>query len=312
MPFFLDTKRSNGVTQVDALAAGPVLPTRVGETLADASSTGRRRPWAERKRESRAVDASLIRVGKADGDEGCEKAGSRVWACADDLTFRIEADPETGEVVQRLDGVHFCRDRLCPLCQWRKSLVTASTLSRCLGWVDAEHPGLVPIFLTLTVRNCSSGELGGTIHALTDGWGRMVKDRRMRGRIAGYFRSVEVTYAAQADTWHPHIHAVLLVDAAYFSDPSLYMDQAAWVTAWRRFARLDYDPPPWSLVTRASRLGVVWRGREAPSKHAKRASMRRRAGSRSRFGWATAWRGEGAGRGGIPHRRPLRRGGRAR
>lgn len=241
--FSLDTNRNNGVTRVSApFSRSLEVPTKVGETLSDVSSTGRRRAWADRKRESRAVAASLIRVGKADGDEPCERAGSRVWVCADDLTYRVEADLETGEVVQRLDGVHFCRDRLCPLCQWRKSLVTAASLSRCLDWVDEHRPGLMPIFLTLTVRNCAGGELGDTIQALTDGWGRMVKDRGMRGRVAGYFRSVEITYNAASDTWHPHIHAILLVDAGYFADQALYMAQTEWVAAWRHFARLDYDP----------------------------------------------------------------------
>lgn len=242
-PFSLDTNRNNGASQVDALEMPSVeVPTRLGETLADVSSTGRRRPWAEQKRTSRAIAASLIRIGKADGDGSYERAGSRVWTCASDLTFRVEADPETGEVVQHLDGAHFCRDRLCPVCQWRKSLLTGASLSRCLAWVDEKHPGTAPIFLTVTMRNVAGDELGDAIGTLTDGWRRMVRDHGMKERIRGFFRSVEVTYAAGSDTWHPHIHAILLVDESYFTDPALYMTQAAWVEAWRRFARLDYKP----------------------------------------------------------------------
>ena len=60
--------------------------------------------------------------------------------------------------------------------------------------------------------------------------------------VAGWFRALEVTYNKDANTWHPHIHAVLLVPADYFTNPDEYIDHDAWVAEWRWALKADYDP----------------------------------------------------------------------
>ena len=66
------------------------------------------------------------------------------------FAVRDYANTETGEVTRRLVAAQFCRDRLCPMCAWRKSLVMFSQISQIMDWV-AEREETVPIFLTLTV-----------------------------------------------------------------------------------------------------------------------------------------------------------------
>jgi len=57
--------------------------------------------------------------------------------------------------------------------------------------------------------------------------------------VVGWFRALEVTY--NEDTFHPHIHAILLVDKGYFKGKD-YMHTTDWVQLWRMSVGLDYDP----------------------------------------------------------------------
>ena len=55
--------------------------------------------------------------------------------CGDYLVFADTVNTETGEVTRKLRAAEFCRDRLCPMCQWRKSLVTFHQLSEIMDRV---------------------------------------------------------------------------------------------------------------------------------------------------------------------------------
>ena len=105
-----------------------------------------------------------------------------------------------------------------------------------------EAGGYVFLFLTLTVRNCSADELPGTVQALYDGWRKMYhKAPVFRKRVAGSFRSLEVTRNEVTGEYHPHLHCILAVRPSYF-DGKNYLPKNAWRKMWRECAGLDYDP----------------------------------------------------------------------
>ena len=108
--------------------------------------------------------------------------------------------------------------------------------------VQKERQDLQPVFLTLTMRNCSAAEMNGTLDAIFKGWNQLMANKRMKRLIAGYFRALEITYNEQEDTYHPHIHAILLMPPSYFTTPKDYMGIMDWVKVWRKAAKLDYDP----------------------------------------------------------------------
>lgn len=199
---------------------------------------------------SRAVAASMYRLWNEHPRKWAflKKRADRMHRCSDYLVFGDVVNPETGEVVRKLQAAEFCRDRLCPMCQWRKSLVTFAQVSEIMDWVDAHHTGeFIPIFLTLTMKNVPSAEaeLGSAITAILQSWSRMMNSKHKRKPwrvVAGWFRALEVTYNKDANTWHPHIHAVLLVPADYFTNPDEYIDHDAWVAEWRWALKADYDP----------------------------------------------------------------------
>lgn len=214
------------------------------ERLIDKPANGRReRPWRPQKRKSLALGASYIRLGKKTGKESLEKKGARVYTCADNIEFSTVVNVETGEQSRKLTAANFCRDRLCPMCQWRKSLTMFHQLSRVMDWCAENHPGDVPLFLTLTVRNCDAGSFSETIDAMAKGWTVFRKRLEKRGAITGSFRSIEIAPNAEARQFHPHIHAIVMVPREYFAkDGTLYMRTEEWCGEWASAAGLSYHP----------------------------------------------------------------------
>lgn len=188
------------------------------------------RPWRQKKVRSLKIADSFERL-------GYEKKAIRIRYCGDYLAF--VRDLETGRKI--LEAANFCRERLCPMCQWRKSLKVFWQVSRVMDKVQEDHPRLRPIFLTLTLRNCSGADLAETVSAVFKGWNLLWKQRKMERIGAGWFRALEITYNRKEDTFHPHIHAIILVDQSYFKGKD-YMQTVEWVQLWRTVLRLDYDP----------------------------------------------------------------------
>lgn len=223
--------------------------TELGRVLADKSEkTGKERPWRAHKMNSLAVAKSMYRIAEKHPrrDAAFKRKADRMWWCSNYLEFADRVDTETGEVVRKLAAAQFCRDRLCPMCAWRKSLVTFHQVSRMMDYIDLHHPGrYVPIFVTLTMRNVPSEHLASAITEILTGWRRLAnrKFNRKFYRVAvGWMRVLEVTYNAETGEWHPHIHAIVLVDSDYFTDHNKYIDHDAWVAEWRWALEADYDP----------------------------------------------------------------------
>ena len=216
------------------------------ETLKDRSSTGRERPWRTHKRTSRAIAASLWRIYQEHPKKNAwaKKRSDRIQQCSNYLQFGDYANTETGEVTRRLVAAQFCRDRLCPMCAWRKSLVMFSQISQIMDWVS-EREKVIPVFLTLTVKNCAGDDLEQTVDLLLKSWSRMMTSRGRRKPwmvSRGWFRALEITYNKSENTWHPHLHAIVLVEPDYFTDEGKYIDHDAWIAEWRWALGADYDP----------------------------------------------------------------------
>jgi len=165
------------------------------------------------------------------------KRAQRIKSCGTFLEFTREL--ESG--IRRLTAANFCRERLCPMCQWRRSLKVFREVSRAMDAVEFEHKNLVPLFLTLTLRNCSGDALADTLDIIFKGWNRFLNHRTVKPLIVGWFRSLEITYNKIQDAFHPHVHALLFVDKSYFKKGA-YLETEEWVRLWRVSLGLDYDP----------------------------------------------------------------------
>lgn len=128
-----------------------------------------------------------------------------------------------------LAEANFCRDRLCPQCSRRRSLKIFSQVSRIMTHIGDQYQYL---FLTLTVPNCAPCDLDETITMLFKGFDRLMKRKNIKRAVHGFFRALEVTRNDSADTYHPHFHCVLVVNASYFNSRD-YIQQSDWLQMWR-------------------------------------------------------------------------------
>ena len=161
--------------------------------------------------------------------------------CGEILIYR-EADKETRKLTQ----ANFCRDRLCPMCNWRKSLKLHQQIRAIVELVETWQPTRY-LFVTLTIHNVNGQELGDAIDNLNKGFKRLIDDsknhaksKRFRKYLLGYMRSIEITYNRRTDTYHPHIHAIIAVRPAYFGRG--YLTKIDWAKMWGDAMNLDYVP----------------------------------------------------------------------
>lgn len=204
-------------------------PNRQAEILSDKSSTGRERPWREKKMANELLATAYESVNP-------DKSG-RLRQCGDFLTFTILTDGN-----KKLKTMNSCRVRLCPLCTWRRSLKVQAHTIEILNAMGDKYAYL---FLTLTVKNCSGAELSDTLDLMFDAWKRLMERKQFKQAVKGWYRGLEVTHntdwtSQSYDTYHPHFHVVLAVNKRYFT--SDYIKHEDWVNLWKKSLRADYVP----------------------------------------------------------------------
>lgn len=171
-------------------------------------------------------------------DETLSRYADRVSDCSSALEYRELMDPDTGELSLKLSGAQFCRVRLCPICQWRRSMRWIAKMHEALPVIMTENPRSRFILLTLTVRNCAPQETRKQLDEMGLAWQRLIKRKEFRP-VLGWARTVEVTRSKIGES-HPHYHVVLMVGPDYWGRN--YVTHAKWVTLWKSCAKLDYHP----------------------------------------------------------------------
>lgn len=165
----------------------------------------------------------------------------RMSECSLRLGYKVDS-----ENVIKLVNAHFCRDRLCPICMWRLSRRLAWETSQIMDRYMIENPDMVPVLISLTVRNPKMGELSNMLDVLCNGdsgaW-QLFRKWLARRDIKDYIRTVEVTFNHVAQSWHPHIHVLAFVHKNYFSkDNKNYISHEILKKEWQHVCNLDYEP----------------------------------------------------------------------
>lgn len=215
------------------LENGTLVDIETGEITAkpliDKSKLGKERPWNGKKRLSK--DASTIMF-----SAGLESKAERMRDCAHQLVFHKNDDGTL-----RLSQTWFCKVRLCPVCNWRRSLKQSAQLSKVVIEANSRHKPRW-LFLTLTVKNCTGEELESTITNMTKAYNSMMKRKRVKDQVVGTFRALEITKNQKENTYHPHIHVLIAVKPSYFKSKENYIAQKEWRSLWQEAANLDYAP----------------------------------------------------------------------
>jgi plasmid rolling circle replication initiator protein Rep len=160
------------------------------------------------------------------------RKSARLRSCGSSLLFADGA---------LLDAA-FCQLRLCPLCAWRKAHRQYRDVLRVLA--EKDFDGVSFVFLTLTVKNCTSDALEGTIRLLLASLRTFTNPHGLfRTHFLGTFRALEVTFSPASDTYHPHLHVLAAVPESYFlPDSEAYVSHDLLKKRWRSALGVDYDP----------------------------------------------------------------------
>lgn len=159
----------------------------------------------------------------------------RLVACARWLEFALP--PQAEDKRYKIVKTSSCHVRLCPVCQWRRSINTFRNLA--LVYSDPALQGMKHIFVTLTQKNVPGEQLGEEIKRISDAYTAMLRRKPLKNVIKGYTRTIEVTMAKDG-TYHPHIHAIWTVSASYGSKQ--YISQNKLCEEWQKALQVDYKP----------------------------------------------------------------------
>lgn len=158
----------------------------------------------------------------------------RVFECGSFLSFAHEIDLD-GVISEKgkLHFANFCKDRLCPMCSWRRSYKIFSQVSQIMNVIHSEYKFL---FLTLTIPNVKADELSNAINNLMSAWNRFSGYKDIKKIMRGYFRALEITYNKKLDSFHPHFHIVFAVPLSYFKD-KYYLKRDDFLSLWQNATR---------------------------------------------------------------------------
>lgn len=175
-----------------------------------------------------------------------DKKAHRVRDCGTFLEWSLPPEPAAGlhrgvpaaapeQDKPRLTAANFCRERLCPMCNWRRSHKIFSQVSAIMSAMPSDYDF---VFVTLTVPNVEGSDLGKEIDKLQTAWHKFIKYSRITRAFKGFFKSLEVTRnndrrSKSYGTYHPHYHIVFAVLKSYFKSRD-YIDRDELLALWQR------------------------------------------------------------------------------
>ena len=191
-------------------------------------------PWRLRRAQAELLSNAYITIGNL-------SKAARVAACAGWLIF----SPPSEEQRMKLQKAQFCRVRLCPMCQWRRSLKIYGQTTQIINAANASRKGgYAWIMLTLTQRNVPGESLSADLDRISRAWQRLQHRKEWQAAVKGWMKCIEITHNLKNNTYHPHIHALLMVMPSYFTGRT-YITRARWAQLWQECAQLDYKPSVW-------------------------------------------------------------------
>lgn len=154
----------------------------------------------------------------------------RLRVCGDYLLF---LKSEKGGY--RLKKANLCENRFCPLCSSLRARKNAVILLELLEYArEIEKKEF--IFLTLTAPNVTGEKLEAEIKDFNNSFKKFVASKEITKICKGYIRKLEVTYNAEANTYHPHFHIIFAVNKSYFRS-SDYLSVKKLLELWKKFKK---------------------------------------------------------------------------
>lgn len=163
------------------------------------------------------------------GADDTDKRYMQLYNCGTQLFFEKELQPKT---VYHLRAANFCRQRVCPMCQFRKSEKMFAQMLQVVQVLEKEYRF---VHLVLTIPNASDGsELIAGIKVLYKAYNMMMHRKAFSNAFKGALRCLEVSYNYENDTFHPHLHCLLVVNKSYFTNSKVYLSRDKIMQEWTK------------------------------------------------------------------------------
>lgn len=166
-------------------------------------------------------------VGAIIGEDDLTKRYHEILNCGTQLEFVTDNNGIT-----HLKSANFCRQKICPMCQFRKSEKLFAEMMQVCDLLGDKYRYL---HLVLTLPNAKDGiELVETIKRLYIGFGRFIAYKEIKRAFKGALRCLEISYNYDNDTYHPHLHCLIVVNKSYFNDTKVYINYEKMRQLWSK------------------------------------------------------------------------------
>ena len=174
-----------------------VKPSYTSQAKEKAAEIGKK--WAEKKRKAEKMAEKMAKIGK-------HGRASRMSECAQIVAGGVCRDCGSFHI----ERTYLCRDRFCPVCNWRLSMKRFANMYKIVCGLRAAYPEAAWQFVTLTTENCRPADLKATIDEMGRAWNAIASTKKFKEKVMGWARSLEITYNKRDNTLHPHYHILTL------------------------------------------------------------------------------------------------------
>ena len=201
------------------------------QVLNDNRKNGKRNDWQGKK---------IMNVEYADLlQELNYKKAQNVRSCGEILKFKKREDGSL-----KLEQAWFCKSRLCPMCNWRRSIKHSGQVIKIVDEAVKKYPKGRFLFWTLTTKNVFTGdELKDELARMNTAFKLMMKYKKVEKNMLGYLKATEVTVNKKDGSYNQHLHILVFVKSSYFKGTGdNYISQSELTEFWEKALKIDYTP----------------------------------------------------------------------
>lgn len=167
------------------------------------------------------------------------KKAQNVRLCGEILKFKKREDGSL-----KLEQAWFCKSRLCPMCNWRRSVKHSSQVIKIVDEAVKKYPKGRFLFWTLTTKNVFTGdELKDELARMNMAFNRLMDYKKIQKNMLGYLKATEVTVNSIDGSYNQHLHILVFVRPSYFKGTGdNYISQKELTDFWKRALKIDYIP----------------------------------------------------------------------
>lgn len=204
--------------------------TNVEQVFQDIRKNGKKSDWRGKK---------IANIEYADLlSELHYRKAENVKICAEVMRFE---PTDTGHL--KLKQTWFCKSKLCPLCNWRRSMKHSNQVVQVIDEAVKREASGRFLFWTLTSKNTYDGqELKKALSEMSEAFRKLVQYKKVKQNLLGFLRATEVTVNPKDNSYNQHMHVLVFVKSSYFKNSENYISQAELTEFWQKALKVDYTP----------------------------------------------------------------------